>query len=79
MVVMSGLCSVYFEKVLKNGEVKITIWERNVQLAFYSLIVVSGICINSYIDFGEVTMASLLWGKDPPFVTPFKDGVMSLF
>ena len=37
--VLSGLASVYFEKVLKEprGERSATVWVRNVQLSFYSL------------------------------------------
>eukprot|EP01041_Mallomonas_annulata_P003277 gene3277-6487_t len=39
MVTISGFSSVYFESILKRNNEKITIWERNVQLAFYSVIV----------------------------------------
>jgi UDP-galactose transporter len=37
--VLSGLASVYFEKVLKEprGERSASVWVRNVQLSFYSL------------------------------------------
>ena len=51
MVTISGASSVYFEKVLKKDEIKLTIWERNVQLAFYSWIVISVICSYQYIDW----------------------------
>lgn len=35
--VISGLTGVYFEKVLKESKVHVTVWTRNVQLSFYSL------------------------------------------
>ncbi|KAF8858662.1 nucleotide-sugar transporter [Acephala macrosclerotiorum] len=35
--VTSGLTGVYFEKVVKNPSVSVSIWTRNVQLSFYSL------------------------------------------
>jgi len=35
--VISGLTGVYFEKVLKESKVHVTVWTRNVQLCFYSL------------------------------------------
>jgi UDP-sugar transporter A1/2/3 len=35
--VISGLTGVYFEKVLKESTVHVTVWTRNVQLSFYSL------------------------------------------
>ena len=34
---ISGLTGVYFEKVLKESKVHVTVWTRNVQLSFYSL------------------------------------------
>ena len=36
--VVSGLTGVYFEKVLKDSAGSVSIWTRNVQLSFYSLI-----------------------------------------
>lgn len=36
MVTISGYSSIYFESMLKRVGEKITIWERNFQLAFYS-------------------------------------------
>lgn len=36
-VTMSGFASIYFEKVIKADAKNLTIWERNVQLAFGSL------------------------------------------
>jgi solute carrier family 35 (UDP-sugar transporter), member A1/2/3 len=35
---ISGFASVYFEGMLKNKEEPISIWERNFQLAFYSVL-----------------------------------------
>jgi len=37
-VVVSGLTSVYFEKVLKDPSSSASVWTRNIQLSFYSLI-----------------------------------------
>ena len=41
----SGFASIYFEKVVKSTTEKITIWERNYQLSFYSIIMYSGIIL----------------------------------
>eukprot|EP00124_Ichthyophonus_hoferi_P002567 Ihof_evm6s179 gene=Ihof_evmTU6s179 len=41
-VVLSGFVSVYFEKVLKakiNMEITPTVWDRNIQLAFFSILI----------------------------------------
>ncbi|KAK3381088.1 nucleotide-sugar transporter-domain-containing protein [Podospora didyma] len=35
--VVSGLTGVYFEKVLKESATPVSVWTRNIQLAFYSL------------------------------------------
>ena len=35
---VSGLTGVYFEKLLKEGPSQVSVWIRNVQLSFYSLI-----------------------------------------
>ena len=48
MVVISGAANVYLEKILKRDEMKLTIWERNVQLAFYSWVVVTILCVYQY-------------------------------
>jgi UDP-sugar transporter A1/2/3 len=41
---MSGFASIYFEKVIKSQSENVTIWERNFQLGFYSLIIY-GSCV----------------------------------
>lgn len=50
MVTMSGASAVYLEKVLKRDETKLTIWERNVQLAFYSVLVCMTLSFSSYAN-----------------------------
>eukprot|EP00808_Paulinella_micropora_P028374 g52000.t1 len=51
---LSGFASVYFEKVIKSSEEKLTIWDRNFQLALFSVIfyVASYVveCYNANID-----------------------------
>jgi len=44
-VCLSGFASIYFEKVIKSTNEVITIWERNFQLGFYSIIMYSGIIV----------------------------------
>jgi solute carrier family 35 (UDP-sugar transporter), member A1/2/3 len=38
-VLLSGFASIYFEKVVKSTTEVVTIWERNMQLSFYSIII----------------------------------------
>ena len=38
MVLISGYSAIYFEQMLKKATEKVTIWERNFQLALYSLV-----------------------------------------
>jgi UDP-sugar transporter A1/2/3 len=38
MVTLSGYAATYFEQILKQPGERLTIWERNFQLAFYSII-----------------------------------------
>jgi UDP-sugar transporter A1/2/3 len=38
MCIISGYSSVYFEGMLKNTDLKLGVWHRNFQLAFYSVI-----------------------------------------
>lgn len=44
MVTISGYTAVYFESMLKKE--KVTVWERNFQMAFYSMILLGGIMIS---------------------------------
>lgn len=44
-VALSGFASIYFEKVVKSTSEVVTIWERNFQLGFYSLIMYGGIIL----------------------------------
>jgi len=37
VVMISGFCSIYFEKVIKGGAEQLGIWERNFQLACWSI------------------------------------------
>jgi len=37
-VTLSGFCSIYFEKVVKSKKTQLTIFDRNVQLAIFSII-----------------------------------------
>ena len=43
MNAISGFASIYFESMLKVGDKKITIWERNFQLAFCSIWLLAGV------------------------------------
>lgn len=45
-VVLSGFASIYFEKVIKSKTEVVTIWERNFQLGFYSLLVYGAIMLH---------------------------------
>jgi UDP-sugar transporter A1/2/3 len=38
-VILSGFASIYYEKIVKNTTENVTIWERNFQLSFYSIII----------------------------------------
>ncbi|KAK4442900.1 putative nucleotide-sugar transporter [Podospora aff. communis PSN243] len=51
--VVSGLTGVYFEKVLKDTASSVSVWTRNIQLSFYSLIAALfvGVIFN---DGGEI-------------------------
>ena len=37
-VTLSGFASIYFERVIKATNVKLTIWDRNFQLALWSIV-----------------------------------------
>jgi UDP-sugar transporter A1/2/3 len=70
MVTISGYSAIYFEGMLKKAGEKITIWERNFQLALYStvllvLIVVydeamSGASLYTYVFFKGWTINTVL-------------------
>jgi UDP-sugar transporter A1/2/3 len=56
-VCLSGFASIYFEKVIKNTTEIASIWERNVQLGFYSIIMYSGIVVyESYQTNSNLTV-----------------------
>jgi UDP-sugar transporter A1/2/3 len=59
--VISGLTGVYFEKVLKDSSASVTVWTRNVQLSFYSLIpaLLLGVI---YKDGGAIAQAGFFTG-----------------
>ncbi len=63
-VTLSGFASIYFEKVVKSDAEKLTIWERNFQLALGSFpIYLSFICFNGGDEagyFGGWTMVTYL-------------------
>ena len=69
MVTVSGFSAVYFEGMLKKTGEKITIWERNFQLALYSIIfllaVVSSENLNSESN-------SIFFSSSPSFPTFFQ-------
>ena len=48
-VTLSGYSSIYFEQMLKMSGERLTIWERNFQLAFYSSVLLSGMTIYTAI------------------------------
>jgi UDP-sugar transporter A1/2/3 len=66
MVTISGYSAIYFESMLKKSGEKITIWERNFQLAFYSLLLLIGIITtefgsaDEYIFFEGWTIHTIL-------------------
>ena len=50
MVTISGYSAIYFEKMLKKTAEVITIWERNFQLALYSVLFLMGIIMYELQD-----------------------------
>jgi UDP-sugar transporter A1/2/3 len=50
MVTISGYSAIYFEKMLKKTAEVITIWERNFQLALYSVVFLMGIIVYELQD-----------------------------
>mmetsp|Transcript_10140 Transcript_10140/g.15165 ORF Transcript_10140/g.15165 Transcript_10140/m.15165 type:complete len:388 (+) Transcript_10140:68-1231(+) len=52
MVSITGYSAIYFEKMLKKEGEKITIWERNFQLALYSTLLLLGVTLSErYINY----------------------------
>jgi len=45
-VVLSGFVSIYFEKVLKSKTETYSVWDRNFQLAFWSILIYTPIMIH---------------------------------
>jgi len=46
MVSITGYSAIYFEKMLKKEGERITIWERNFQLALYSTLLLLGVTLS---------------------------------
>lgn len=46
-VLLSGFASIYFEKVVKASDEKLTVWDRNYQLALHSILLY---VVYSYIE-----------------------------
>lgn len=53
MVTISGFSAVYFEGMLKKNNEKITIWERNFQLAFFSILLLIAIIFSETFSGDE--------------------------
>lgn len=67
--ILSGVANIYFEKVVKSKEEVITIWERNFQLSFWSIVfcVFSKFCRMKNIEvnfsiWGMFSVASMVLG-----------------
>jgi len=58
-VILSGFASIYFEKVVKSTTEVVTIWERNFQLSFYSIIMY--LCILIFNENGRSTWQNWNW------------------
>ncbi len=56
MVTISGYSAIYFEQMLKRVTEKVTIWERNFQLALYSILL---LCIVNVYEANTKKMNSL--------------------
>ena len=57
--ILSGIANIYFEKVVKSKEEVITIWERNFQLSFWSMV----FCVFSKLyREGNVDIQVTNWG-----------------
>ena len=53
MVTISGYSAIYFEAMLKKVGEKITIWERNFQLALYSMLLLVGLVAVEMMQAGQ--------------------------
>lgn len=62
MVVLSGLCSVYFEGILKGKDETLNVWDRNVQMSAYSIIVLFIVVMAQryYAEVMEITDSSAI-------------------
>ena len=70
-VVLSGFASIYFERVVKSTTEVVTIWERNFQLAMYSMVVyICYIFYDKYIT-GERQEIGANWSSVTFFVSCF--------
>lgn len=63
-VSLSGFASIYFEKVIKTSDEKLSIWDRNYQLAMHSIIL--------YILYGVAQHRNAFDDATQPYV-PFHD------
>ncbi|KAJ9463988.1 UDP-galactose/UDP-N-acetylglucosamine transporter srf-3 [Diplonema papillatum] len=59
----SSLAGVYFEKILKG--VQISLWARNLQLAFYSVVIGCGVLYTTKKDFEKVLTLGFFHGYTP--------------
>lgn len=62
MVAISGYSAIYFEAMLKKSGEKITIWERNFQLAFYSIVLLIGLVIAESTQLSGTSKYAILNG-----------------
>lgn len=53
MITISGYSAIYFESMLKKSNERITIWERNFQLALYSIVFLILVVVFETVSEGE--------------------------
>lgn len=58
MCLISGYSSVYFEGMLKKSDVKIGVWHRNFQLAFFSVIFLYGVILYEFLTSKQSSATS---------------------
>ena len=63
MVTISGYSAIYFEAMLKKAGERITIWERNFQLAFYSILLLLTIISWEMLSATEAAVMSTTSSK----------------